>query len=567
MKNPVHSVLVAIHIVIIALTLNGCSGGPSGDAWRYDPGVPGQVTGLTAEPGSGLVSLSWTGVSSAKSYNVYYVSSLTESGVNKKNAIVVNTPSSKIKIDGLDNNITYYFMVTAVNRDGEGAESSQVFATPSPPSNADLVGTWYFHTLVSGAGARWERGTITVDNACAVTVSDFLDSAGNTLPPAGFNLSVNQDGLVTQSGAGIWSNFHGTMGSRKNMMVASWSPSATSCAVTIFQKKRAASDYTIEDISGTGSGQNPYNPYIQGNGPTRFAYHQLYSGSGTDWEYGNGKIGQHGNMWLEQYKDAIYWDYSTPDYKIATGYEFLSKATSFGIDQDGLITEYWNYNNVVNPVTCPSFNNLVPRTPHEVVFTGRMTADKTVVVGVATRTDAYGANPQYFLRIMQLCFIPVDEALPVYTMNDLGGSYKFHKLSSSSGSPHWAYGVMSITGSGVTSFPYYTDSVSGSISYGDTFTLAYYSDPGTKAYSDFANFVSPNVAGGAASRYYSGGGAIHTYYDFYTTGTDVSNPATWTVKAMSSNYYNEHCSLSFYKDLIVMTRNDSSGNSLIIGLK
>jgi hypothetical protein len=716
-KRFIRVFVVSVLFAFCALSLNGCSGGPSGDSWRYDPGIPAQVIGLKAEPGMNLVTLSWTGSSAATTYRIYYVSELTETGVTKTNGNVINTTFKSLVLRGLDNNIRYYFMVTALNHDGESIESVQVSAIPRPISQSDLmpssllnagdiadtsslsaqlqndsnpatmpvskliwrrldavtqkslvdpnstlsqrqtvlvqglnkvlqgnsiydttlfagvplrsetqalqsqnptgeslvhlnrllledayprqivklkyVGTWYFHTLVTGQGAKWERGTMTVtmdtNGVCNAVISDFQDSANYnpdypsatiTAPP-GFSISVGGDGVASHSGVGAWPCFHGTMGSRKNMMVATWSPSLTSRAITIFQRKKADSDpdYTIEDIAGTGSGQNPNNPYIQGNGPTRFAYHQLYSGSNTEWEYSNGKVGKKGQFQVDV-KDIIYWDYATPTYKVDTGIDILTKATGFLMDSTGLVTEYWNYANVADPVESPSFNYLVPRKPYDAVFTGRMTADKTVVVGVSTRTDVNGANPRYFLRIMELCFIPTDQALPIYSLNDLAGDYKFHKISSSFNAPLSGYGVMSITGSGMTSFSDYVDDVSGSTAFPDTFALVYCSDASSKAYSDFANFVTPDPAGGGGSgllHYYFDGDInkpYHTYYDFFNNPNttlddyiDINDPSTWLKKAISKYYYNEHGSLSYNMDLFVLTRTDSSGNSLIIGLK
>ena len=165
------------------------------------------------------------------------------------------------------------------------------------------------------------------------------------------------------------------------------------------------------------------------------------------------------------------------------------KVTCFGIQPDGLVKEYDSF-------ATPS-SRMDGR--HNVIFTGRMTDDKTVVVGVSTKKAVVtGAiSPQYYLRILQLNFIPTDQAMPTYTVSaDLAGSYKFHKIGAALNSAgisqaSWAYGKMQVTGAGVTTFPHYTDS-SSSLSTMDAFTFSYYPDTGSEGHtwSTFANFVT-----------------------------------------------------------------------------
>lgn len=589
MKNLFRVLVVGMLAVFVGL-LPGCSGS-DGDSMRYDPGLPEQVTGLEASAGFNLVSLSWYPNAKAEAYNIYYVSELMGDTVTK----IADVDTTQFVVSGLDNNVTYHFMVTAINRNGEGPESLQVSATPDGWSTDDLTATWYFHTLVTGPDAKWERGTMVVADGNAV-FTEFEDSSGNTSPPEGFTMSMDDSGGVSLSGGGAWIDFQGFLGSRKNMLIATHSPSVDSGAITIFQKKREASDYSIADISGTGSGQNPDDPNLMGNGPTRYAYHQLYSGSNTEWEYCNAKVGQNGNYFAYEYKDMTHWDFSNPTFKSA-GYDFFWKATSLGITSDGLVEERWNFVNAVDPAEgITSYNDLTPKQAHDTLFTGRMTDDKTVIVGVATRTDANGQNPQYFLRIIQLCFKPADQTLPEPDLPDLMGNYRFSKLGfqedGGSGLASWAYGTMAITGTGETSFPQYADSL-GNMALPDTFTLSYYPDqnPDGKLYRDFANFTSAPLAG--KPRYVDANGdLIRTYFDFslgYTgylgnysidyslrrqlnVARNVLNqiiidPETGKPKLIIPSYYNEHGTLSLNKDLFVMTRTDTSGDCMIIGLK
>jgi hypothetical protein len=567
--------------MIAGLLLTGCSAA-GGDAWRYDPGVPDKVSGLTAVPGDGLVSLSWGSPNNAylaTSYNVYFVAATNTDAITKTNSTRITVTGSQYVVTGLTNGVTYYFMVTGQNRDGESEASTQVVATPSPKSQADLAGTWYFHTLVSGPTAKWERGTVSVDAAGAVTFSEFLDSShydpsndsySAVAPPTPFTMTMNRAGALSLSGGGAWPDFHGSMGSRKNMLLATWSYSVDgSRALTIFQKKRSSDDYDVRDVSGTGN-QNPYYPELAGNGPTRYSWHALNTGDGLEWEYANARVGQQAQFWFPpdsalfpdgvgSIKDIIDWDYSTPFYKMAPMWDLMWKVTCFGVQPDGLVKEY------------DSFADPESRKDgvHNVMFTGRMTDDKTVIVGVDTKREVQSGTVanQFYLRVLQFNFKPTDQSMPTYTLDDLAGTYSFQKLGAArdgSGATHAAsaYGKMQITGAGVTTFPDYSGS-DGSTSSADSFTLAYYPDTGSDAHSwtTFANFVSADTgAADAYSRYFDDSGT--PYFSVYTWWNLTSS-----LTPMSTSYYNEHATLSYNRDLVVMTRSDSFGNSLIVGLK
>lgn len=561
----------------LLMALSGCSG----SAWRYDPGIPGAVSGLTVTPGDSLVSLSWATPDNsyvATSYNVYYIPA-SATGVTRADFVKVNVTSSQYVVNGLTNGVGYTFMVTAQNRDGESADSIQLSSTPSGKSQKDLAGTWYFHTLVTGASAHWERGTVQIDAVGNLSFSEFVDSAhfdaaSNTASlqplPSGFVVTMQGDGALVLSGGGAWADFNGVMGSRKNMLLSNWSYAMDgSCAMTIFQLKRPTDDYTVMDVSGTGN-QNPYYPELAGNGPTRYAYHALNSGISRQWEYSNARVGEQAQFWFPadstlfplgvgSIKDIIYWDYSTPEYKMAPMWDLMWKVTCFGVQPDGTVTEYDNY---AQPATrMDGMQNAL--------FTGRMNDDKTIIVGVSTAkaVQSGAVTDQYYLRILEFNFKPTDQALPSYTLGDLQGTYHFQKLGATSDSAgnsqgHWAYGVMRIDPTGVTSFPTYSDS-NLATSDPDSFTLAYYPDSGSDAHTwtSFANFVSADTgAADAYSRYYNQSGtpffSVYTWWDL----TSVLTP-------MSSSYYNEHGTLSYNKDLVVLTRTDSLGYSMIVGLK
>jgi len=91
------------------------------------PAPPSVPSGVTAAAGDAQVAVSWDAVSGAASYNVYYS---TSTWVTRANGTKVTGAVSGQAIPGLANGTTYHFVVTAVDADGESAESAQVMNTP-----------------------------------------------------------------------------------------------------------------------------------------------------------------------------------------------------------------------------------------------------------------------------------------------------------------------------------------------------------------------------------------------------------------------------------------------------
>ncbi len=96
------------------------------------PGAaPGAPTNLSASPGNAMVTLSWTAVTSAATYNVYR-STTTNGQANPPLATGVNTPA--FVDSSVTNGTPYFYKVTAVNAFGEGLRSTEVTATPVAPT-------------------------------------------------------------------------------------------------------------------------------------------------------------------------------------------------------------------------------------------------------------------------------------------------------------------------------------------------------------------------------------------------------------------------------------------------
>jgi fibronectin type 3 domain-containing protein len=94
-------------------------------------GVPDAPTGLAANPGDNQVALNWTApeVGSPTSYNV--ARSILSEGPYTNIIGTTTAPTTSYTDTTAVNGTTYYYVVSAVNATGEGANSTEVNATPA----------------------------------------------------------------------------------------------------------------------------------------------------------------------------------------------------------------------------------------------------------------------------------------------------------------------------------------------------------------------------------------------------------------------------------------------------
>jgi hypothetical protein len=102
--------------------------------WGLNAGVPPSApTGLAAFAGDGNVALIWSASATATNY---YIKRSTTSG-SGYTTIATNT-SLTFTNTGLNNGTTYYYVVSAVNASGEGANSTEASARPTSSAPTQL---------------------------------------------------------------------------------------------------------------------------------------------------------------------------------------------------------------------------------------------------------------------------------------------------------------------------------------------------------------------------------------------------------------------------------------------
>jgi len=100
--------------------------------------LPAAPTGLAVTAGDGQITLSWSSVSSAASYNIYWGNA---AGVTTATGTkIAGLTASPYPHTSLSNGTIYYYVVTAVNSAGESATSAEISATPIPPVPAAPTG-------------------------------------------------------------------------------------------------------------------------------------------------------------------------------------------------------------------------------------------------------------------------------------------------------------------------------------------------------------------------------------------------------------------------------------------
>ena len=163
-------------------------------------------TNIRATAGDNQVTVSWDNVAGATSYNIYYG---TSTGVTTASTKITDVTSPHVKT-GLLNGTAYFFVVTAVNGNGESAVSFEATATPAatpPPAAPSLTSATAGNTQVTlawGAVAGATSYNVYRGTASGVTKATGTKFAGVTSPydATGLVNGTPYFFIVTAQGAG-----------------------------------------------------------------------------------------------------------------------------------------------------------------------------------------------------------------------------------------------------------------------------------------------------------------------------------------------------------------------------
>jgi xyloglucan-specific exo-beta-1,4-glucanase len=155
-------------VCVLGLTfalLAACGGGGGGSGGSPPPPAPvtrpGAPTAMTATAGNNQVSLSWSAVAGATSYNIYRSTTAGQQGSS------VGTSANTSFVDTTAvNGTSYFYQVTAVNAGGEGSASTQsAGVTPTAPVTLPAAPT--------GVSAMLSSGQVTVTWAAVTGATSY----------------------------------------------------------------------------------------------------------------------------------------------------------------------------------------------------------------------------------------------------------------------------------------------------------------------------------------------------------------------------------------------------------
>lgn len=144
--------------------------------------------GVTAEWGDSMVALNWNSVAEATGYKIYKT---TVSGSYGLEIALVDGSVNSFNALGLTNGLTYYFVVKAVNAEGDGTKSDEVSAIPK-----SVPGTPINVTAVAGNGQATVTFTAPLENGGSSITGYIVTSYPDNIIVNGNSTSITVTGLM-----------------------------------------------------------------------------------------------------------------------------------------------------------------------------------------------------------------------------------------------------------------------------------------------------------------------------------------------------------------------------------
>jgi fibronectin type 3 domain-containing protein len=192
----------------VVLAQNGA--GTSNNSTSVTP--PAAPTGLIAYRGNAQAALNWNVVSNATAYKI---KRSTTSGSSY--ALITSTAGTDVVDAGLSNGITYYYVVSALNGNGESINSAQIKVTPLAAPNAGVAISIDF----DGGGNSWTATTMGKTEQAGVVVATNWNNAATksgTVNSLGQSDGATTTASVTWSGNNTWNTANADVAGDDRMM-------------------------------------------------------------------------------------------------------------------------------------------------------------------------------------------------------------------------------------------------------------------------------------------------------------------------------------------------------------